>query len=396
VVQKFQSSFILNEIGAINLSKLNDIFFQDPKSTKSIEALLNLLSHYKIGNSAAQPIRAHLFFKNIDGLWACSNKDCTEVHTSFQYPYRRVGKLYRTSLSNCPCGGVILEALICRHCGELYLGGYKEDGKNQLSIEFNPSTSKYLTLSPRYFESNANSIPANWYRMGFDTFTGELNSNSTDFLVFKPKSDYLVKYPDECPNCEIKDKIKDRLSFTSISKHYTGVQKINQILADSLMSFMRGNKDINPKLVLFSDSRQSSAKLSAGIELDHYRDLLRQCIIKVVSSKKDYSHLFQEYIKYEGEIRNLPENIKVEFQKNKDNVEFNKIRNKIREDIDWGSLKPISNYINTQISIPLVDLDIPILKELLTVGTCPGGPKESILANGKWHEIFNFINYEEK
>lgn len=391
VVQKFQSFYLITGTGAENLSILNEKFFQEKNSTKSIEALLNLLSLYKLDGLAAQPIRAHLFFKTIDGLWACSNSNCTEIHPSYRFPNRRIGKLYRTSLSNCPCGGVILEALICRHCGDIYLGGYKEDGKNQLSIELNPLTSKYVTIYPRYFDKqNTNTLPTNWSRIGFNTFSGEINLDSNDYLLFRPASDYKVSYPDECPNCEFKDKIIDRFSFTSISKHYTGVQKVNQILADSLMTFMKKNNEKSPKLVLFSDSRQSSAKLAAGIELDHYRDLLRQCIIKIVTSKEDFSKIIQALIVAEGKMKDLsPENQK-EFELLKKNQEFNKIQLQIREDIDWGIQKPASAYTSPNKNINLRDLDIPILKYLLSIGTCPGGPKESILIEGKWHEIFDF------
>ena len=37
------------------------------------------------------------------------------------------------------------------------------------------------------------------------------------------------------------------------------------------------------KLVIFSDSRQDAAKLSAGIELDHFRDMVRVCIIAAIA-----------------------------------------------------------------------------------------------------------------
>ena len=33
------------------------------------------------------------------------------------------------------------------------------------------------------------------------------------------------------------------------------------------------------KLVIFSDSRQDAAKLAAGMELDHFRDMVRVCMV---------------------------------------------------------------------------------------------------------------------
>lgn len=40
-------------------------------------------------------------------------------------------------------------------------------------------------------------------------------------------------------------------------------------------------------MVLFSDSRQSAAKLSAGIELDHFRDVLRWAILHALNGSNE-------------------------------------------------------------------------------------------------------------
>jgi len=41
------------------------------------------------------------------------------------------------------------------------------------------------------------------------------------------------------------------------------------------------------KLFVFSDSRQSAAKLSAGIELDHFRDVLRWSILHSLNGNNE-------------------------------------------------------------------------------------------------------------
>lgn len=90
--------------------------------------------------------------------------------------------------------------------------------------------------------------------------------------------------PSTCPQCEISYKIQDRNSLTPIRKHTTGLQKVNQIMADGLIRSMKRSGESNTKVVLFSDSRQAAAKLSAGIELDHYRDALRWIILRALNS----------------------------------------------------------------------------------------------------------------
>ena len=58
-----------------------------------------------------------------------------------------------------------------------------------------------------------------------------------------------------------------------IIRHRTGFQKVNQVLADGLMRELTDMPPSARKLVVFTDSRQDAAKLAAGVELDHYRDL---------------------------------------------------------------------------------------------------------------------------
>ena len=55
----------------------------------------------------------------------------------------------------------------------------------------------------------------------------------------------------------------------------TGFEKINQVLGDALLRELGDQR----KLVVFSDSRQDAAKLSAGLEKAHYQDLVRQLLV---------------------------------------------------------------------------------------------------------------------
>ena len=52
-------------------------------------------------------------------------------------------------------------------------------------------------------------------------------------------------------------------------------EKVSQVLVDSLLRRLREPR----KIVLFSDSRQDAAKLSAGLERSHYQDLVRQLLV---------------------------------------------------------------------------------------------------------------------
>jgi DEAD/DEAH box helicase domain-containing protein len=82
-------------------------------------------------------------------------------------------------------------------------------------------------------------------------------------------------FPGKCARCDADWRYG---RFAPVGPHTTGVQKVNQVLADGLMRSMPDTE--HRKLVVFTDSRQDAAKLAAGIELDHYRDLVRQALMQ--------------------------------------------------------------------------------------------------------------------
>jgi DEAD/DEAH box helicase domain-containing protein len=69
------------------------------------------------------PIRVHVFFRNVQGIWACTNPACTQ--SAWRDPDIRIGRLYDRPTITCECGSRILELLYCEPCGELFLGGYR-------------------------------------------------------------------------------------------------------------------------------------------------------------------------------------------------------------------------------------------------------------------------------
>ncbi len=73
--------------------------------------------------SAPLPLRSHLFFRSLQGLWACTNPQCTEVAARTEAC--PVGALHYQPTLSCRCGSRVLELLACEGCGEVFLGGYR-------------------------------------------------------------------------------------------------------------------------------------------------------------------------------------------------------------------------------------------------------------------------------
>ena len=79
-----------------------------------------------------QPVRGHLFFHNLQNLWACCNPQCDHDTTQPEMriasiPSHRptVGALHSSHRLTCGCGARVLNLIVCEMCGDVFLGGYK-------------------------------------------------------------------------------------------------------------------------------------------------------------------------------------------------------------------------------------------------------------------------------
>jgi len=384
----------------------------------------------KIGKENFQ-IRAHYLFKNLKGLWACTNPECTELKKlKIQIePNRKIGKIYTEPKLICDCGSKVLELLICRNCGETLIGGYKSCSDDNDTIYLFPEQPELENL-PEICNTNKtmdnylvikvdNQIPEDkefsvrnlgkfkWEPTDFDFKTGRIeesgitvsNPNSWILKYINTKGnteDEVSSFPVKCPFCaddwgSNQSKLKDiRHPINSITY---GFQKINQLLADTLVR----NQE-SKKLVLFSDSRQDAAKLSAGIEMDHYRDTLRQITIKALEKKneglkayiefrtgKDWANLTTEEKnacdEYEKQNPKLSKQIEKFFSSRKESMsddEKNEIENLIS-----SANSPIYNFN---------DIYDSIYNGLLNLGINPGGYKFNEFHEKSWKELFSWNN----
>src|SRR5690606_8452999 len=91
----------------------------------ALRGLVAMLAASGVTETRGLPrIRAHLFFRNIAGMWACSNPICTEIPGGVPQDNRPVGRLFSEPRPRCGCGARVLELLYCQGCGEVMLGGF--------------------------------------------------------------------------------------------------------------------------------------------------------------------------------------------------------------------------------------------------------------------------------
>lgn len=269
-------------------------------------------------------LRIHLFFRNLNGLWACSDRACLAVPTEEGRPAgvdRLVGRLYAQPRYRCDCGARVLELLYCETCGELFLGGYRSptnDNHTQYlvssvtDLEALPDRASMARNAENYTlfwpttDDVQQPLHARWsrspYEMGMarrrlNVHTGELATtvpgdapaNGWAYYVKSGKTGdpaSLPAFPSRCPQCgddrELKlnwlraeDPSRNRSPIRTMG---TGFEKVNQLLSDVLLRDLGDER----KLVVFSDSRQDAARIAAGLEKSHYQDLVRQLVVAVL------------------------------------------------------------------------------------------------------------------
>lgn len=283
----------------------------------SLDGLLHGLCEAREPSGAAPlPIRSHIFFRNVQGIWACTNPNCTVAPA--RSTQLTVGALHYTPTLTCGCGSRVLELLYCEPCGEVFLGGYRREtgtpnewylSPDHPDLESSPEKSaadrSYLSYAV-YWPTAPGMVSAvgtwtqdgvrrMWQRARFSQSDGRLSLGGAHGYVYfvrdmhnpvPPTADSANQaLPSRCPRCE-SDWASRRTINSPIRTLRTGFQKVAQVLADSLLRNIAAPTAVDArKLVVFSDSRQDAAKLSAGMRFSHYRDALRQAVTASLSNQ---------------------------------------------------------------------------------------------------------------
>lgn len=289
-----------------------------------------------------QPVRGHLFFHHLLNLWVCCNPRCDQSDQAMRAngadPQRPpVGRIYNTHRMACDCGSRVLDLIVCEVCGDVFLGGYKTEKKigsqrrivltpDQPDLENMPDRVRLdqrhgqyavfwpmpydnipWSTEPRDLEWEVEGIKRRWTQAKLDCATGILTLLSQNSEPFTPSEVpgwlYQVvapttkgkrttqdnvnnepSMPTKCPRCDANYRYREVIK-SPLRNHRTGFQKACQVLASALFREMQTDVTTNStatpgKLVIFSDSRQDAAKLAAGMERDHFRDMVRLALIQ--------------------------------------------------------------------------------------------------------------------
>ncbi|MFF4744915.1 DEAD/DEAH box helicase [Streptomyces chengbuensis] len=409
----------------------------------------------RILGSAQDPelpqLRAHFFFRNIEGIWACTDPNCPQIPVEHG-PERRVGRLFAEPTSRCTCGARVLELLSCQACGDLMLGGYASPKDTQrrkftgaLHTDFPdldllpdeasgaPTAANYVVYWPRTkglglddpgwhagLSDGGPQVEFEFRRSAYQPATGRLENRDVQHTGWsfhisvppdkegkKPAHDpgRLQAFPTRCPACGDDWEIKydrdgrfiplespDRLRNAPVRRMRTGFYKINQVLVTEALGHLPDGKR---KAIAFSDSRDDASELASGLALRHYQDLLRLLSAQAVENQGDpFGDLRLVKAHYAG--------APVDREAARGAME----RLRDRDPADWGRLKAIlADDLDAEPEL-LPDLErkfsaLPSLDDLasdlegmlLKYGTNPAGPAASLQqtsAEQPWTALYNW------
>lgn len=292
--------------------------------TRAVRALL--FARALCDEVASRPdvpsFRLHLFFRNVDGLWAGTRPEHAETG-------RTAGRLFPVSRLLYDSGeGVavrVLELLYCEQCGTTLFGGSRLPLENGNGYELLPSDpdiegipdkqaarfvanrtyEEFCVFWPQGLSAKHSDVPnewaqaqlvgddigapgrrGSWVRANLDVATARAEAgpapagdqNKVDGYLFSVRAlpdnlDRIAALPCVCPACAAN--YSGRIGLTSPIRGFrTGFSKVAQLLAKECFYMLP--ETASRKLVVFTDSREDAAQIANGIERNHHKDLVRE------------------------------------------------------------------------------------------------------------------------
>jgi ATP-dependent helicase YprA (DUF1998 family) len=289
------------------IEKLGNTLFPEAPSDVAARAVTNLLALGSIARKdptepGLLPCRVHSFYRGLAGLWVCMDPECRAL-----MPEQRggpTGKLYSQPQDSCECGARVLELLTCRNCGTAYARAYTNSVEepdflwSEPGGEFRTLSGQFDELAPIDLLLERPLIEGVAEVAEYDLVTGRLNPRKLGDLNRQvhlranrqqvpggDSADRKVE-PGEFVPCAVCD---ERAGFgrTSVQDHQTkGDQPFQALIAKQIqvqppgpnpatrLAPLRGRK-----VLVFSDSRQTAARLAPTLQKYSTQDALRPLIV---------------------------------------------------------------------------------------------------------------------
>ena len=311
--------FLVNKImgSALPANELSEQVFPgvDPSlGTRAVTVLLALGSIARPSQSEPGliPARVHCFFRGFAGLWICLDKECSGL--SPEDTEGPGGVVYSQPRNQCDhCGSRVLELFTCRNCGSAYARGYTDDIAhptfvwNEHGEEFRDSRGNYISalncLDILLEDPAENEIVE---PVSMDLDTGRLNPPHDETRRLRTvflKRDRITPFTgddgddDAIPQSEVAPgEFKpcgvcgETYAFgrTYVQDHQTKGDQPFQALVNAQLQTQPPNPTVlrnrfaplqGRKVLIFSDSRQTAARLAPRIQSYSLQDCVRPLLL---------------------------------------------------------------------------------------------------------------------
>lgn len=299
------------------------IFPDGAVQNRALESLLALatFARRQEDQRVFLPVRLHLFFRGVSGIFSCINPRCTEKRTNAANSL--LGRMYAEPRLRCGCGGRVFEILTHRDCGAAFIRGFMRGNEgdflwheSDVVVEKGLQTAlleTHLLIEPERLHPEARDIAKVWIHIK----TGRISlrdPNDSAFLpVYRPTSPINVRgrqtltYNGECPVCQRGWRIENPKIMDLATKgdapfaHLVKTQvKLQPPTRKEDFQFPNGGR----KSLLFSDGRQKAARLARDIPREIEQDVFRQTLILAVNelqligkeARLDDQHIYTAFI----------------------------------------------------------------------------------------------------
>lgn len=268
------------------------------------------------------PVRLHLLFRSLSGVYACINHKCPGAVHDENYPQDLVkyGRLYLNEKMTCDdCGSPVLELASCYQCGEAY-SLLQRDGKTQKikslpkSVHLLRNNSNIFTVTPKKIENiteeeengeeeqiKTDELPATFIINHRDGWIGnpvsELFDSKIEDKHQQDKKEFNLawygrknakegSYLQKCAACGAKPL---RSEAIRLFVGYTEAPLVAMI--DSLFELLPEEKHqqngSKRKVLTFSDGRQDAAFFASDYQRNHTEVLYRQLVWQAFQDVKN-------------------------------------------------------------------------------------------------------------
>ena len=289
------------------VDELGQALFDGVAPDVAARAVTNLVA---LGSLARQvptepsllPCRVHSFYRGLAGLWVCMDSECSKLPA--EQRGGPAGKLFSQPRDTCDCGARVLELYTCRNCGTAYGRAYTNEVEDPDFLWSEPGGA-FRTLTGQFDELAPidllleDPIFRDAVELAeYDLVTGRLNPQQMgprNRQVYLRANRQPPPKSDDEPQSATLGEFKPcavcgqgaAFGRSSVQDHQTkGDQPFQALIAKQIqvqppskaeatrLAPLRGRK-----VLIFSDSRQTAARLAPNLQTYSTQDALRPLIV---------------------------------------------------------------------------------------------------------------------